>query len=167
MSIDQWKTKKDYACMKLATLCYIKSETHTLMLHRIKKENDMHEGKWNGLGGKFEQGETPEECVIREVKEESGLEIKNPCLKGFLTFPAFDGQDDWYVFVFSASKFNGSLIGDSPEGHLQWIANEKLTQLNLWDGDKIFFKWMEENRLFSAKFIYDKGRLIRHDVVLY
>ncbi len=153
--------------MKLATLCYIKTESHTLMLHRIKKEKDMHKNKWNGLGGKFEAGETPEECVIREVKEESGLEINKPQLKGFLTFPAFDGLDDWYVFVFTASKFKGSLIDDPEEGHLEWIENGKLMALNLWEGDKFFFKWMDENRLFSAKFIYDKGKLVRHDVVFY
>ncbi|HRI48088.1 MAG TPA: NUDIX domain-containing protein, partial [Ignavibacteriaceae bacterium] len=82
--------------MKLATLCYVKnlSDKSTLMLHRIKKENDMHEGKWNGLGGKFELGETPEECVIREVREESGLEIVEPKLHGFITFPAFAGFED-------------------------------------------------------------------------
>jgi len=88
--------------MKLATLCYIKdnSTNKTLMLYRNKKENDYHEGKWNGLGGKFELGETPEECAIRELKEESGLTVENPKLKGLLTFPNFDGVDDWYVFVF-------------------------------------------------------------------
>ena len=73
----------------------------TLMLHRVKKENDMHEGKWNGLGGKLEAGETPEECVIREVKEESGLNIFNPKLHGFIAFPAFDEIQDWFVFIFS------------------------------------------------------------------
>ena len=73
-----------------ATLCYVKNGNKTLMLHRIKKENDIHEGKWNGLGGKMEAGETPEECVIREVREESGLQIQNPALRGVLTFPNFD-----------------------------------------------------------------------------
>ncbi|KAA3610107.1 MAG: 8-oxo-dGTP diphosphatase [Calditrichaeota bacterium] len=153
--------------MKLATLCYVKTESHTLMVHRVKKENDMHEGKWNGLGGKIDPGESPEECVIREVKEESGLIIKNPSLKGFITFPAFDGLDDWYVFIFTANQFEGTLISDSPEGHLEWIENKKLIDLNLWDGDKIFFKWMEENRIFSAKFIYNNGHLISHNVVFY
>lgn len=153
--------------MKLATLCYVKTESHTLMVHRVKKENDMHEGKWNGLGGKIDPGESPEECVIREVKEESGLIIKNPSLKGFITFPAFDGLDDWNVFIFTANQFEGTLISDSPEGHLEWIENKKLIDLNLWDGDKIFFKWMEENRIFSAKFIYNNGHLISHNVVFY
>ena len=76
-----------------ATLCYVKNGNKTLMLHRIKKENDIHEGKWNGLGGKMEAGETPEECVIREVREESGLQIQNPALRGVLTFPNFDGLE--------------------------------------------------------------------------
>lgn len=78
--------------MKLATLCYIKKDGKTLMLHRIKKKNDMHEGKWNGLGGKFEPGETPEDCVIREIEEESGLNIIKPRLRGLLTFPEFGGK---------------------------------------------------------------------------
>ena len=81
--------------MKLATLCYVQDKINntTLMLHRVKKEFDVHKDKWNGLGGKFEKGETPEDCVIREVREESGLIISNPVLKGFLTFPSFDGLD--------------------------------------------------------------------------
>ena len=86
--------------MQLATLCYVRHQGKTLMLHPIKKENDMHAGKWNGLGGKMEAGETPEECAIREVREESGLIAEHLQLKGFLTFPMFDGKKDWYVFVF-------------------------------------------------------------------
>ena len=118
--------------MKLATLCYVidKNQNRTLMLHRIKKENDYHEGKWNGLGGKLEQGESPEDCVIREIKEEAGLDIKNPKMHGFITFPLFDAADDWYVFIFTAEDFKGSII-DSPEGNLEWIPNDKLTSLPL------------------------------------
>ena len=86
--------------MKVATLCYIRRADKTLMIHRIKKENDMHAGKWNGLGGKLEPGETPDECAAREIREESGLVIANPMLKGILTFPMFDGDEDWYAFVF-------------------------------------------------------------------
>ncbi|MDZ7764918.1 MAG: NUDIX domain-containing protein [Melioribacteraceae bacterium] len=86
--------------MKLATLCYIQKENKTLMLYRNKKENDYHEGKWNGLGGKFEPGETPEDCAIREIKEEAGLTVKKLVMKGFITFPLFDGKDDWHVFLF-------------------------------------------------------------------
>lgn len=154
--------------MKLATLCYVRDKQldKTLMLFRNKKENDMHEGKWNGLGGKFDEGESPEECAVREVKEESGLLISSPKLNGVITFPAFDGFDDWYVFLFTAEKFEGELI-DSPEGELAWIDNKKLSELNLWDGDKIFMRWLDEEKFFSAKFVYSNGRLTEHIVNFY
>ena len=96
--------------MKIGTLCYISNMDKTLMLHRIKKENDMNKNKWNGLGGKLIPGETPEECVIREVKEESGLSIDSPTLKGIITFPKFDDIDDWLVFVYISDNFTGNLI---------------------------------------------------------
>ncbi len=140
--------------MKLATLCYIKKDGKTLMLYRNKKENDYHEGKWNGIGGKFELSETPEECAIREIKEETGLSVKDPELKGMITFPLFDGKDDWYVFLFVVNNFSGELI-DSPEGKLEWIPDDKITELNLWDGDKIFLEWLNQNKFFSAKFNYE------------
>ena len=136
------------------------------MLHRIKKENDMHAGKWNGLGGKLEPGETPEECVIREVREESGLEISKPQLKGVITFPEFSNNEDWYVFMFTADKFSGTLI-DSPEGDLEWVTDEALLSLPLWEGDKIFLKWLNEEIFFSAKFVYRDEKLIEHSVVFY
>ena len=154
--------------MKLATLCYIidKKRDSTLMLHRIKKENDYHQGKWNGLGGKFNKGESPEECAIREIKEESGLTIRNPYLKGFITFPNFDGIDDWYVFVFTIDEFEGKLI-DSPEGKLEWIPNNELTLLNLWEGDKIFLEWVFGDKMFSAKFNYENGKFLDYTVNFY
>jgi 8-oxo-dGTP diphosphatase len=152
--------------MKIGTLCYIKHSDKTLILHRVKKENDMHEGKWNGLGGKLEMGETPEECVIREVAEESGLTIRNPQLKGVLTFPQFDGIDDWMAFLFTATQFEGELI-DSPEGNLAWIDDSEIFGLNLWEGDRIFLKWVDEGRFFSGKFIYKNKKLIDHSVVFY
>jgi len=126
----------------------------------------MHEGKWNGLGGKIEPGETPEECVIREVQEESGLLIKKPALKGFLTFPKFDGNDDWYVFVYVATEFDGELI-ESPEGHLHWIPDSELLALNIWEGDRHFLEWLNQGRFFSAKFLYKDGKLPRHEVVFH
>lgn len=155
--------------MKMATLCYVKDKksNSTLMIHRTKKENDYHEGKWNGLGGKFDLGESPEDCVIREIKEEAGLTIKNPRMHGFITFPLFDGKDDWHVFLFSAVEYDGEII-ESNEGHLEWIPDEKLLDLNLWDGDKIFLKWiLEEKKFFSAKFIYDGGKFISYEVNFY
>ncbi len=154
--------------MKLATLCYVidKKKNRTLMLHRVKKVNDVHEGKWNGLGGKLEIGESPEECVIREIKEESGLTISDPRLHGFITFPLFDGVDDWYVFVFTAENYSGEII-ESAEGNLEWIPSESVTALNLWEGDAIFLKWLKEDKFFSAKFIYEKGMLKNHSVTFY
>ena len=152
--------------MKLATLCYVRKNGETLMIHRVKKENDYHQGKWNGIGGKFDQGETPEECVIREVEEETGLKIKSPRLHGLLTFPMFDGIDDWYVFVYTVDEFEGKLI-DSNEGNLAWIPNDELTNLNLWDGDKYFLPWLFENKFFSAKFIYEDGKMKDYNVTFY
>ena len=152
--------------MKLATLCYVRKNGETLMIHRVKKENDYHQGKWNGIGGKFDQGETPEECVIREVEEETGLKIKSPRLHGLLTFPMFDGIDDWYVFVYTVDEFEGKLI-DSSEGNLAWIPNDELTNLNLWDGDKYFLPWLFENKFFSAKFIYEDGKMKDYNVTFY
>jgi 8-oxo-dGTP diphosphatase len=152
--------------MKLATLCYLRRNGKTLMVHRVKKKNDMHAGKWNGLGGKLEPGETPEECAVREIMEESGLRVFNPILKGVLTFPAFSNDEDWYAFVFLVNEFEGELI-DSPEGNLKWIDNTELLNLNLWEGDRIFLPWLEQQAFFSGKFIYDDGRLIEHQVVFY
>ena len=152
--------------MKLATLCYIQKDGKTLMLFRNKKENDYHEGKWNGLGGKFELSESPEECAVREIKEESGLIAKSLKMKGFITFPMFDGIEDWYVFLFVITDFEGELI-DSPEGTLEWIPNEKLTELKLWDGDKIFIPWLFQEKFFSAKFNYQNGKFIDYSVEFY
>ena len=136
--------------MKLATLCYLKVDGKTLMIHRIKKENDMHQGKWNGLGGKLEPGETPEECVIREVREESGLTIVGPLLKGLLTFPKFANDEDWYVFVFVVHEFTGQLI-KSNEGVLKWIDDGQLVNLDLWAGDTIFFTLVGASGLLLGK----------------
>ena len=152
--------------MKLATLCYVSKNNKTLMLYRNKKENDYHEGKWNGLGGKFELGETPEESAIREIKEEAGLNVKDLPLKGFIAFPLFDGKDDWYVFLFVINEFDGELI-DSPEGKLDWIDNDKLTRLNLWEGDKIFIPWLFQEKFFSAKFNYENGKYKNYTVEFY
>lgn len=145
--------------MILATLCYIKQDGKTLMVHRNKKPNDIHEGKWNGLGGKFEPGEAPEECVIREVREESGLEMRKPHLHGLLIFTNFKGND-WYVFVFTAREFSGELTASSPEGRLEWVEDDRLTSLNLWESDKIFFPWIEAGNFFSAKFEYEGDKML-------
>lgn len=152
--------------MKLATLCYLRRDGHTLMLHRVKKANDMHEGKWNGLGGKLEPGESPEECAIREIREEAGLQVHHLTLKGVLTFPAFDEFEDWYCFVYIVDDFSGELI-NSTEGNLRWIPNDELLALNLWEGDRIFIPWLDQPGTFSGKFNYANKQLIDHTVVFY
>ena len=152
--------------MKISTLCYVRSKHQTLMLHRIKKKNDIHQDKWNGLGGKLISGESPEECVKREVLEESGLAIKNPRLHGIITFPKFDRIDDWLVFVYTSEDFEGSLI-DSDEGELSWINSNEILKLNLWEGDKIFIPWLSQDKFFSAKFIYKNKALQDYDVIFY
>jgi 8-oxo-dGTP diphosphatase len=152
--------------MKLATLCYVRRNGHTLMIHRIKKVNDIHQGKWNGLGGKLEPGETPEECAIREIWEESGLRVQDPVLKGILTFPNFANNEDWYAFVFVVTRFSGEEI-DSPEGALRWVPDDEIMALNLWDGDRIFLPWLDRSDFFSGKFVYVDGRFVSHSVVFY
>jgi 8-oxo-dGTP diphosphatase len=152
--------------IKLATLCYVKRGGKTLMMHRIKRPKDLHYGKWNGLGGKLLPGETPEECVVREVREESGLRLRSPELKGFLTFPGFDGEDDWYVFVFVALKFTGRLR-ECNEGRLSWILDKNLTALPLWEGDRFFMKWLSGEKFFSGKLIYKNFRFKSHQVAFY
>lgn len=152
--------------IKLATLCYLKDGDKTLMLHRNKKENDMHEGKWNGLGGKVENGESPEACAIREVLEESGLQVSTPQLKGFITFPNFDGENDWYVFVYRFDDFTGAMI-ESPEGHLEWIDKDVMQNIPLWEGDRIFMDWLDASGIFSAVFNYEAGRLLDWNVTWY
>lgn len=143
---------------QLATLCYIEDNDKTLMLERVKKSNDVHHGKFNGLGGKLEDGESPEQCAIREVHEESGLTIRNPKLVGLLTFPKFIGPQHWYVYVFKATRFSGTLI-NSAEGNLAWHETKTLTQLPLWQGDRYFLNWIAQGRFFCAKFIYEEKLL--------
>jgi len=151
--------------MILATLCYIKHNGKTLMIHRNKRPNDIHEGKWDGLGGKFEAGETPEMCIQREVREEAGLFIHNPYLHGLLLFMNFKGND-WYVFVFTATEFEGELI-ESSEGSLEWINDDQLMELNLWESDHIFLPWIEEGRFFSARFDYTEGVMGEYEVTFH
>ena len=152
--------------MILATLCYVKRDGHTLMIHRNKRPNDIHEGKWNGLGGKFEAGESPEDCVIREVGEESGLTIRAPHLHGILTFTNFKGND-WYVFVYTAEDFTGELLKDVPEGKLEWIRDDEILNLPLWDSDQVFLPWIAQKKFFSGKFNYDGEKFVNHEVSFY
>lgn len=149
--------------LKLATLVYVRQSGHTLMLHKAK---GYQKGKWNGLGGKFDPGESPEACMKREVFEESGLKVEAAQLKGFITFPAFDGLDDWYTFLYLVTEFSGELKA-SDEGELRWVPNDKVLELNLYEGDRVFIPWLEQPRFFSAVFRYSAGAFQDHEVTFY
>lgn len=152
----------------LATMCFIDNGTSYLMLKRNKKENDIHEGLTISVGGKMEAGETPEECVIREVKEETNLDIIKPRLRGIITFPNFDGENDWYTYVFTATNFSGQLTENCPEGDLVWVEKNNIQNIKTWEGDYIFLDWLvKEKPMFSAKFNYENNEFIDYDVVFY
>lgn len=151
----------------LTTLCYLRKDNATLMLHRIKKDKDIHKGKWNGLGGKFLPGETPEACVKREVFEESGFTIQDPALHGVLTFPSFKNNEDWVAFVYTCDTFSGTQT-ECDEGVLEWIPDTKLTTLPLWQGDPLFIDWIYSGKpFFSGQFCYDGQVLTSHSVTFY
>ena len=135
------------------------------MLYRNKKKNDLHDGKWNGLGGKIEAGESPSECAIREVHEESGLEINSLQFAGHITFPAFDKEgNDWSVFIFTSNDFHGRLTNTPDEGDLHWIDTNKILQLNLWEGDHHFLPLLLSKKLFLGKFTYKDKRLLQYNL---
>ncbi len=156
--------------VKLATICYIDNGEQLLMLHRNKQVGDIHQDKWVSVGGKFEAGETPEQCAMREIREETGLEALNLELCGVITFPDFrhDGED-WYSFVYRVREFRGELIDDCPEGTLKWVDYNQVMELPTWEGDYIFLRWvLEEAPFFSAYFEYDvTGQLVANDVTFY
>lgn len=148
--------------MIVATLVYVRCGGRTLMMHRSKRPDDMHAGKWNGLGGKLEPGERPEECAAREVLEESGLVLDAPRLRGILTFPAFSAGQDWMAFVYEADLPAAALdapLPDVPEGVLAWVEDGALLGLPLWPGDRIFLPWLARPDFFSARFDYADGAL--------
>jgi 8-oxo-dGTP diphosphatase len=139
------------------------------MLYRNKKANDINEGKWIGLGGKFEPGESPEECLIREIREEAGVTLTEYAFRGILTFDVTDGSSEpMYLFVYTAGKYEGKLTEDCNEGTLEWVENEKITALGLWEGDKMLWDWLlNSDKFFSAKFVYDGDTLVEHGVAFY
>lgn len=140
--------------MILSTLCYIEKDTQILMLHRTKKSIDPNGGKWIGVGGKLEQNESPDDCIIREVYEETGLHIQ-PQLRGILTFilPKWENE---LTFLYTSNNFEGTLK-ECNEGQLHWIDKDKVLDLNLWEGDKHFLpKLLETNDFFTMKLVYDK-----------
>ena len=144
--------------MQLTTLCYIEKDDCYLMLHRIKKQHDVNKDKWIGIGGKFEKDETPEECLLREAKEETGLTLTSWKLRGIVTFLCDCGETE-YMFLYTADGYEGEMTV-CPEGELEWISKKELDRLNLWEGDKIFFRLLEEKHpFFSLKVKYEKDVL--------
>lgn len=144
---------------KNVTLCYIEQEDAYLMLHRVKKENDLNHDKWIGIGGKFEDGESPEECMCREALEETGLTLLNPILRGIVTFVSNE-WDTEYMFLYTCTEFEGSL-SECDEGVLEWVAKDKICELPIWEGDQIFFRLLRENApFFSLKLQYEGDDLI-------
>lgn len=139
---------------KLTTLCYIENENQYLMLHRIRKKNDVNHDKWIGVGGKFERGESPEECLLREVKEETGYTLTSWKYRGIITFVY--GEDIVeYMSLYTADKYEGTQI-DCDEGVLEWVDKDKISELNLWEGDRIFFRLLDErDDFFSLKLVYN------------
>ena len=140
--------------MKNTTLCYIERDGAYLMLHRVKKEHDENRDKWIGVGGKFEDKESPEDCLLREVREETGLALTRYAYRGIVTFVS----DLWpteYMHLFTADGFTGDLR-PCDEGDLEWVPKERIADLPLWAGDKIFLRLLAEKvPFFSLKLVYD------------
>lgn len=152
--------------MKLTTLCYIEKDNKYLMLHRVKKVNDENHDKWIGVGGKFEPEESPEDCLLREVKEETGLTLKQYDFRGIVTFVS----DEWgteYMHLFTATEYEGE-VRTCDEGELVWVSKADIEKLNLWEGDKVFFRLLEESKdFFSLKLRYEGETLVESVVRRY
>lgn len=148
--------------MKHTTVCYIEKDGSYLMLHRIKKEKDENRDKWIGIGGKLEAGESPFDCVRREVAEEVGLELDDLRYAGIITFVS-DIYGTEYMHLFHSKSFSGDVKADCPEGVPSWIKKEDLMRIPMWEGDKIFLELLEtERRFFSLKLVYEGDKLISH-----
>lgn len=146
--------------MRNTTLCYIEHNGSYLMLHRTKKENDQSHDKWLGIGGKFEDKESPEECILRETREETGLTLTSYRYRGIVTFVS-DIWETEYMHLFTADGFTGTLI-DCDEGDCVWISREKLLSLPMWEGDRIFLNLLfdPEHPFFSLKLEYQGDTLV-------
>ena len=143
-----------------STLCYVLRDNDVLMLHRIKKKNDVNQDKWIGIGGKFEADETPDECLLREAKEETGLTLKNWRCRGIVTFLTNGPWDGEYMYLFTADDFEGELT-DCNEGELRWVSREFLNELPKWEGDQIFLDLLwQDAPFFLLKLRYDGDRLV-------
>ena len=144
-----------------STLCYIEKDGKYLMLHRVVKKNDVNKDKWIGVGGHFEYAESPEECLLREVKEETGYTLTSWKYRGIVTFVYGEDVVE-YMSLYTADGFTGAPI-ECDEGILEWVEKEKIKALNLWEGDKIFFRLMdEEEEFFSLKLVYNKSGVLEY-----
>ena len=152
-----------YKKSNLTTLCYLERDDKYLMMHRVKKAHDINHDKWVGVGGHFEPDESPEECLLREVKEETGVTLDRFRLRGIITFES-DAWQTEYMFLYTADRWHGDFIGrdDCREGTLAWVEKALVPELPIWEGDKIFFKLMEkQNRpVFSLKLRYVGDKLV-------
>ena len=144
-----------------STLCYIERDGKYLMLHRTVKKNDVNKDKWIGVGGHFEHGESPEECLLREVKEETGYTLTSWQYRGIVTFVY--GEDTVeYMSLYTADGFTGDPV-ECDEGELEWVDKQAVLSLDLWEGDKIFFRLLDEGRsFFSLKLVYDRDGILRY-----
>lgn len=145
----------------LTTLCYIEQEGKYLMMHRISKKNDVNHDKWIGVGGHFKEGESPEECLIREVKEETGLTLTSYQFRGIVTFQS-DEYPAEYMHLYTAwADVSLDQTYDCEEGKLEWIDKKAVCDLPIWEGDKIFFRLLNEGQpFFSLKLTYRKDHLV-------
>ena len=146
--------------MKNTTLCYITQADRVLMLHRVKKEHDINRDKWIGIGGKFEENESPEECLLREAREETGLTLTSWRCRGVVTFLTNDPEQGEYMYLFTADGFEGSLK-ECDEGVLEWIPRSFLDRLPKWEGDQIFLNLLwQDAPFFLLTLRYDGERLV-------
>lgn len=150
--------------MKLTTICYIEENNKTLLVHRNKSENDVHEGKYVGICGEVTNGDTPEECIIREVKEQTNLILKSIYYRGIITLPKFIGDEDIYMMLFTSDEFEGKMKSTCKDGDLIWIDSEKIFDLDMWEGDRLYLRWSNTDEIFSSKIIYENGKLKDYSV---
>ena len=153
--------------MKLTTLCYIENNNQYLMLHRTKKPNDINEGKWIGVGGHVEKDESPEECLVREVREETGLTLTAYKFRGLITFVNSKCESE-LMCVFTADGYTGELITCN-EGELRWVDKTQVPNLPTWEGDRVFLDLLlsNEERFFSIKLQYEGDQLVEKKINLY